>query len=103
MLDFQFGVLQPVIEFFTGKPVPVFKNPYWVMPTVAAVTIWWTNGFNVLLFIAGLRNISKDFYEAAQLDGATRRQLFTRVYLASSLACHWLGIDPSADTAVEDL
>lgn len=79
MLDFQFGVLQPVIEFFTGKPVPVFKNPYWVMPTVAAVTIWWTNGFNVLLFIAGLRNISKDYYEAAQLDGATRRQLFTRV------------------------
>ncbi|WP_354347442.1 carbohydrate ABC transporter permease [Phyllobacterium ifriqiyense] len=79
MLDFQFGVLQPVIAFFTGKPVPVFKNPYWVMPTVAAVTIWWTNGFNVLMFIAGLRNISKDYYEAAQLDGATRRQLFTRV------------------------
>ncbi|MCM2456490.1 sugar ABC transporter permease [Rhizobium sp. CG4] len=79
MLDFQFGVLQPVFSFFTGKPVPVFKNPYWVMPTVAAVTIWWTNGFNVLLFIAGLRNIPKDFYEAASLDGASRVQLFTKV------------------------
>lgn len=79
MLDFQFGVLQPVFTFFTGKPVPVFKNPYWVMPTVAAVTIWWTNGFNVLLFIAGLRNIPKDFYEAASLDGASRVQLFTKV------------------------
>lgn len=79
MLDFQFGVLQPVFAFFTGKPVPVFKNPYWVMPTVATVTIWWTNGFNVLLFIAGLRNISSDYYEAAALDGATRWQLFTKV------------------------
>ncbi|CDN51897.1 Putative integral membrane binding-protein-dependent transport protein (plasmid) [Neorhizobium galegae bv. orientalis str. HAMBI 540] len=79
MLDFQFGILQPVLTFFTGKPVAVFKNPYWVMPTIAAVTIWWTNGFNVLLFIAGLRNIPKDFYEAAQLDGATRWQLFARV------------------------
>ncbi|SFA72630.1 carbohydrate ABC transporter membrane protein 1, CUT1 family (TC 3.A.1.1.-) [Rhizobium sp. NFR07] len=79
MLDFQFGVLQPVISFFYGKPVPVFKNPYWVMPMVAMVTIWWTNGFNVLLFIAGLRNIPKDYYEAAQLDGATRLQLFTKV------------------------
>lgn len=79
MLDFQFGVLQPVFTFFTGKPVPVFKNPYWVMPTVAAVTIWWTNGFNVLLFIAGLRNISSDFYEAAALDGATRWQQFRKV------------------------
>lgn len=79
MLDFQFGILQPVITFFFGKPVPVFKNPYWVMPTIAVVTIWWTNGFNVLLFIAGLRNIPKDFYEAAALDGATRWQMFRRV------------------------
>lgn len=57
----------------------MFKNPYWVMPTVALVTIWWTNGFNVLLFIAGLRNIPKDYYEAASLDGATRLQRFTKV------------------------
>ena len=33
MLDFQYGILQPVIAFFTGKPVAVFRNPYWVMPT----------------------------------------------------------------------
>jgi multiple sugar transport system permease protein len=79
MLDFQFGILQPALEFFTGKPVPVFKNPHWVMPAVAVVTIWWTNGFNVLLFIAGLRNIPEELYEAAKLDGATRRQLFFRV------------------------
>jgi multiple sugar transport system permease protein len=79
MLDFQYGVLQPVIEFFTGKPVAVFRNPYWVMPMIAVVTIWWTNGFNVLLFIAGLRNIPTDLYEAAALDGATPRQRFWRV------------------------
>ncbi|SFG26313.1 carbohydrate ABC transporter membrane protein 1, CUT1 family [Palleronia marisminoris] len=79
MLDFQFGVLQPAIEAVTGKRVPVFKNPFWVMPSVAVVTIWWTNGFNVLLFIAGLRNIPEELYEAAKLDGATRGQLFLRV------------------------
>ena len=79
MLDFQYGVLQPVIAFVTGKPVAVFKNPYWVMPTVAVLTIWWTNGFNVLLFIAGLRNIPGELYEAAALDGATPWQRFCRV------------------------
>jgi multiple sugar transport system permease protein len=79
MLDFQFGVLQPVIAFFAGEPVAVFKDPAWVMPTIAAVTIWWTNGFNVLLFIAGLRNIPAELYEAAALDGATPRQRFWRV------------------------
>jgi len=40
------------------------------------VTIWWTNGFNILLFIAGLRNISLDLYDAAALDGANRWQQF---------------------------
>lgn len=79
MLDFQYGVLQPVFAAATGKPVAVFKDPDWVMPMIAAVTIWWTTGFNVLLFIAGLRNISTELYEAAALDGATPRQLFWRV------------------------
>lgn len=79
MLDFQFGILQPVIAAVTGKAVPVFKNPYWVMPMIAVVTIWWTNGFNVLLMIAGLRNIPPDLYEAAALDGATPWQRFWRV------------------------
>ncbi|MFV0385726.1 carbohydrate ABC transporter permease [Paracoccus sp. (in: a-proteobacteria)] len=79
MLDFQFGVLQPLIATVTGKPVAVFKNPHWVMPMIAVVTVWWTNGFNVLLFIAGLRNIPPDLYEAAALDGATPWQRFWRV------------------------
>jgi multiple sugar transport system permease protein len=79
MLDFQFGVLQPVIEALAGRPIAVFKDPHWVMPMIALVTVWWTNGFNVLLFIAGLRNIPPDLYEAAALDGATPLQRFRRV------------------------
>ena len=49
------------------------------MPAVAFVTIWWLLGFNVLLFIAGLRNISTEIYEAAGLDGAGRWDQFTRI------------------------
>lgn len=79
MLDFQYGVLQPVLAAITGKPVAVFKNPDWVMPVIAAITIWWTTGFNVLLFIAGLRNVPAELYEASALDGATRWQQFSRV------------------------
>lgn len=79
MLDFQFGILQPVIELFWGERVAVFRDPYWVMPMIAVVTIWWTNGFNVLLLLAGLRNIPQELYEAAALDGATPRQKFFRV------------------------
>jgi multiple sugar transport system permease protein len=49
------------------------------MPGVAIVTIWWTVGFNMLLFIAGLQNIPVDLYEAAALDGANGTERFLRI------------------------
>jgi multiple sugar transport system permease protein len=81
VLDTQFGIAQPIISYFTGKPVAVFRDRYWAMPMVAFITIWWTNGFNLLLFIAGLRNISQDYYDAAALDGAGRFKQFVYITL----------------------
>ena len=79
MTNVQFGMLQGAIEWVAGRPVNVWRTIPWFMPGVAVITIWWTNGFSILLFLAGLRNIPAELYEAAQLDGATRWQMFTRV------------------------
>lgn len=79
MFDSQFGILQYVIAFFTGENVPVFRTLPLFMPTVAFITIWWTIGFNILLFIAGLRNISPEIYEAASIDGTSKFRQFTRI------------------------
>lgn len=79
VLDLQFGIAQYVIEPVVGRRIPVFREIPWFLPTVAWITIWWTNGFNVLLYLAGIRAISPDLYEAASLDGATRWQKFTRI------------------------
>jgi multiple sugar transport system permease protein len=49
------------------------------MPAVAFITVWWLLGFSVLLFIAGLRNISNEIYEAANIDGAGRWAQFSRI------------------------
>jgi multiple sugar transport system permease protein len=72
LLDANFGV----INYLTGSTAAWFADPTWAMPGVAVVTIWWTVGFNMLLFIAGLQNISSELYEAAALDGATALQQF---------------------------
>jgi multiple sugar transport system permease protein len=48
----------------------------WAMPSVGIGTIWWTAGFNMLLFLAALRNIPAELYEAAAIDGANRWQVF---------------------------
>ena len=79
MTNLQFGIIQYVIEPIVGQPVNVWRTIPWFMPFAALMTIWWTNGFSILLFLAGLRNIPRELYEAAALDGATRWQIFTRV------------------------
>jgi multiple sugar transport system permease protein len=79
ILDLQFGIGQFIIEPLYGERVPVFRTIPWFLPTIGVITIWWTNGFNVLLFIAGLRNISPEIYDAASIDGANRWQLFWRI------------------------
>lgn len=80
LIDVQYGMIQYLVRPFNGgEPLSLTRTLPFFMPTVAIVTIWWTLGFNVLLFIAGLRNISPEIYEAAALDDASRWQQFTKI------------------------
>jgi multiple sugar transport system permease protein len=80
MCDKDFGIAQHVVQLFNnGERLSIFRTIPLFMPAVAIVTIWWLIGFNVLLFIAGLRNISTEIYEAAELDGAGRWTQFRRI------------------------
>jgi multiple sugar transport system permease protein len=75
ILDSQFGIINTLL----GTNYAIFRDPNWAMVAIAFITIWWTVGFNMLLFIAGLQGISKEYYEAAQIDGATGGQIFWRI------------------------
>lgn len=79
IFDLQLGIIQYLIEPLWGQRVPVFRRLDWFMPAIALVTVWWTNGFSILLFLAGLRNISSELYEAAELDGAGHWAQFTKI------------------------
>jgi len=79
MTDLNFGILQYVIEPVVGEKVAVWRRQAWFLPMAALITIWWTNGFSILLYLAGLRNISSEIYEAAELDGAGRWKQFTSI------------------------
>lgn len=75
LLDPRFGVVNQVL----GTNVPWFQDPNWAMPAVALVTVWWVVGFSMLLFIAGLQNIPREYHEAASIDGANNGQVFRHV------------------------
>ncbi len=52
-------------------PSPAWlRNPTWALRIVILVGLWKRLGFNIVVFLAGLQNIPKDFYEAATVDGA---------------------------------
>lgn len=55
-------------------------NTKWlVWVAILITTLWWTVGFNMVLFLAGLQDISADLYEAARIDGANSRQILFSV------------------------
>jgi multiple sugar transport system permease protein len=51
----------------------------WV--ALVGVTVWWTLGFNAVIYLAALQDIPGELYEAAEVDGANRWQRFTNVTL----------------------
>jgi multiple sugar transport system permease protein len=80
IFDKDFGIAQYAIAPFNdGHHLSIFRTIPLFMPAVAFITVWWLLGFSVLLFIAGLRNISSEIYEAACLDGAGRWAQFRRI------------------------
>ena len=54
-------------------------TPGLALYSVALVDVWKGVGLATLIYIAGLASISPEYYEAARIDGATRRQMFWRV------------------------
>ena len=54
-----------------GLPAPNWlADPNWAMVSVALMTVWWTVGFNFVLYLAGLQEIPRELYEASAVDGA---------------------------------
>jgi len=60
-------------------PLPFLSDARLVLPGLALTTIWWSIGFPMLLFLAGLQQVPEDMYEAAALDNAGRWTTFWRI------------------------
>ncbi|WP_214406342.1 carbohydrate ABC transporter permease [Pseudonocardia lacus] len=59
-----------------------WRNGDWTAQiAISVIIIWRWTGYNALIYLAGMQSISKDLYEAATLDGATKWQQFRHVTL----------------------
>ena len=71
MFEPGFGLLNGVLNSLGLPSVNWLTQPGVAMLSIVLVTIWWTLGFNFLLYLAGLQQLSKEVYEASALDGAS--------------------------------
>ncbi len=51
------------------------------MPAVAITTLWWTVGFNMIIFLAGLQDVPQELEDAARVDGANEIAVFRHITL----------------------
>ncbi|MFG2502135.1 carbohydrate ABC transporter permease [Streptomyces sp. NPDC048441] len=67
----QLGLAQEVVTWFgVDTPPSWLGDPDWAMISIAAATVWWTVGFNFVLYLAGLQDVPREVHEAAAIDGA---------------------------------
>lgn len=71
-----YGLLNYILSWFGVERIAWLKDERWTIPTVAIVSIWKTVGYDAVIFLAGLQNIDKFYYEAAEVDGANSFQKF---------------------------
>jgi multiple sugar transport system permease protein len=67
----ELGLIDSVLTWLGLGPAALLGNPGTALPAIALSTVWWTVGFNFVLYLAGLQEIPRELYEAASLDGAS--------------------------------
>ena len=76
------GIINNVIEFFGGEHINWINagSSYWANMTVMVVYIVWNAlPFKILVLLGGLQSINKQYYDAAKVDGTSRRRIFSRI------------------------
>ncbi len=74
------GVLAPVLGWFGLTPPAWFADPAWSKPALVIMSLWGV-GNAMVIYLAGLQNVPKELYEAAEIDGASAWKRFRHVTL----------------------
>ncbi len=81
LFDYNYGVLNDVVEFFGMTRVNWLGEAATAMPIMILMSIWGGLGYNMILYSAALNSVSRTYYEAAELDGAGSMKKFFSITL----------------------
>jgi multiple sugar transport system permease protein len=83
LLDPSIGLVGGLTHLLGITPVAWLQSTHLALPSVIFVAVWRNVGFAMVLFVAGLKGVPVERYEAARLDGANDRQVTAFVTLPS--------------------
>jgi multiple sugar transport system permease protein len=81
IFDERSGLLNFLIGLVGIPPQPWLGSVELALPSIIIVSVWIQMGYFMVIFIAGLQDIPREYYEAARIDGANRWQMFLRITL----------------------
>jgi multiple sugar transport system permease protein len=83
LLDPAIGAVNYFLDRFhlISEPIAWTNSMPWAWVTLVFVTVWWTLGFNTIIYLAGLQEVDRQLIEAARVDGASRLRTFWHVTL----------------------
>ncbi|SEF89354.1 multiple sugar transport system permease protein [Nonomuraea solani] len=70
-----------LIDSLLGTDIAWTTSLPWAWVALVGVTVWWTIGFNGVIYLAGMQDIPRELYDAAKVDGASRWAEFRHVTL----------------------
>lgn len=71
--------LSPIYDLLEMKPLGWFTDKNLILPSFIIMGLWGIFGANTVILLAGLKNIPKDLYEAASIDGAGNLKKFRHI------------------------
>ncbi|MCY4147082.1 MAG: sugar ABC transporter permease [Chloroflexi bacterium] len=77
----RFGLMNVMLQLVSLPQQPFLNSPKQALPSVLSLVIWQGMGFAVIIFLAGLKQIPRTYYEAAEVDGASRWHTFRFITL----------------------
>lgn len=79
LLNPEFGIVNLFIYKVFGVAGPQWlTSQKWVIPSLIMMSLW-TTGNNVVIYLAGLKGVPANLYEAAQIDGASKLRQFRHI------------------------
>ncbi len=81
LYGFDTGLLNRLLVKIGLAKIGWLTDPNWSMPSIAVMATWKNVGLYIVLFLVGLQTVPPQYYEAAELEGATHLQKFFRITL----------------------